>query len=210
MFYDINKKELVYIQVHYKDVEFTDENGERHQGVDTYFLDNCDDETLRSLGFARVVKQEAPANEDIYKNLVKLENYDEAKNIYNISYEIRDVSLDDAEEIKANELQRLKNSKLSEFSYADKVFQTDTESKLNINGKISEIMLKIQLGQEVDSINWIAKDNTIKTFSKEEFLAFAIAVATHTEAVIFKHDQLRTAVNSATSIDEIKAVEWVD
>lgn len=210
MFYDINKKELVYIQVHYKDVEFTDENGERHQGVDTYFLDNSDDETLRSLGFARVVKQEAPANEDIYKNLVKLENYDEAENIYNISYEIRDVSLDDAKEIKANELQRLKNSKLSEFRYADKVFQTDTESKLNMNGKVSEIMLKMQLGQEVDSINWIAKDNTIKTFSKEEFLAFTIAAATHTEAVIFKHDQLRTAVNSATSIDEIKDVEWVD
>ena len=71
-------------------------------------------------------------------------------------------------------------------------------------------MLKTQLGQEVDGINWIAKDNTIKTFSKEEFLAFAIAVATHTEAVIFKHDQLRTAVNNATSIDEIKAIEWVD
>lgn len=111
---------------------------------------------------------------------------------------------------KLAELLSLKNSKLSEFIYADKVVQIDTESKLNISGKVSEIMLKTQLGQEVGSINWIAKDNTIKTFSKEEFLAFAIAVAAHTEAILFKHDQLRTAVNSATSIDEIKAIEWED
>ncbi|MBQ7134743.1 MAG: hypothetical protein IJO30_00600, partial [Campylobacter sp.] len=117
MFYDINKKELVYIQVHYKDVEFSDENGEKHQGVDTYFLDNCDDEMLRSIGFARVVKQEAPANDDIYKNLVKLENYDEAENIYNISYEIGDVSTDNAKEIKLDELSELKSQKLLTLNY---------------------------------------------------------------------------------------------
>lgn len=111
---------------------------------------------------------------------------------------------------KLAELLSLKNSKLSEFSYADKIFQIDTESKLNISGKISEIMLKTQLGQEVESINWIAKDNTIKTFTKDEFLVFAIAVAAHTEMILFKHDQLRTAVNNATSIDEIKAIAWVD
>lgn len=111
---------------------------------------------------------------------------------------------------KLAELLALKNSKLLEFSYADKVFQIDTESKLNISGKVSEIMLKTQLSQEIDNINWIAKDNTIKAFSKDEFLAFATAVATHTEMILFKHDQLRTAVNNATSIDEIKAIEWVD
>lgn len=111
---------------------------------------------------------------------------------------------------KLAELLALKNSKLLEFSYADKVFQIDTESKLNISGKVSEIMLKTQLSQEIDNINWIAKDNTIKAFSKDEFLAFATAVAAHTEMILFKHDQLRTAVNNATSIDEIKAIEWVD
>lgn len=127
--------------------------------------------------------------------------------------ELQALGHSDIEALRSNklaELLSLKNSKLLEFSYADKIFQIDTESKLNISGKVSEIMLKTQLGQEVGNIGWIAKDNTIKTFSKDEFLAFAIAVATHTEAVIFKHDRLRTAVNSATSIDEIKAVEWVD
>lgn len=41
-------------------------------------------------------------------------------------------------------------------------------------------------------------------------MAFGVAVATHTEMTLFKHDQLRTTVNNATSIDEIKAIEWVD
>lgn len=108
---------------------------------------------------------------------------------------------------KLLELLSLKHNKLLEFSYADKIFQIDTESKLNISGKVSEIMLKTQLGQEVESIDWIAKDNSIKTFSKDEFLAFAIAVATHTEQVIFNHDQLRTRISQAENIETLKAIE---
>ena len=112
--------------------------------------------------------------------------------------------------IKLNELKNLKEAKLSEFSYNDKVYQIDENSKVNINGKVSQILLATSSGQDVQNINWITKDNKVVSFSKEEFMAFATAVAAHTEAVIFKHDQLRTAVNNATSIDEIKAIEWVD
>lgn len=112
--------------------------------------------------------------------------------------------------IKLNELKNLKEAKLSEFSYNDKVYQIDENSKVNINGKVSQILLATSSGQDVQNINWITKDNKVVSFSKEEFMAFATAVAAHTESVIFKHDQLRTTVNNATSIDEIKAVAWVD
>lgn len=210
MFYDINKNELVSLEIYYKDVEFTDENGEKHQGVDTYFLDNCDDETLRELGFARVVKQEAPANEDIYKKPFMLKNYDEVKNIYNISYEIRDVSLGSAKEIKINKLSKLKATKLLTLNYQGNEYQIDSDSKININGKVSQIILATSSGQDIGAINWITKDNKVVSFSKEEFMAFGVAVATHTEMTLFKHDELRTAVNNATNIDEIKAIEWVD
>ncbi|MBR3598454.1 MAG: hypothetical protein IKL53_01105, partial [Lachnospiraceae bacterium] len=154
MFYDINKNELVSLEIYYKDVEFSDENGEKHQGVDTYFLDNCDDETLRSLGFARVVEQEAPANDDIYKNLVKLENYDEAENIYNISYEIGDVSTESAKEIKLDELSGLKATKLLTLNYEGNEYQIDSDSKINISGKVSQILLAASSGQDIGAINW--------------------------------------------------------
>ncbi|MBQ7135464.1 DUF4376 domain-containing protein, partial [Campylobacter sp.] len=137
-------------------------------------------------------------------------NYDEAENIYNISYEIGDVSTDNAKEIKLDELSELKSQKLLTLNYQGNEFQIDSDSKINISGKVSQIILAVSSGQDIGAINWITKDNKIVSFSKEEFMAFGVAVATHTEAVLFKHDQLRTAVNNATSVDEIKAVAWVD
>lgn len=112
--------------------------------------------------------------------------------------------------MKLNELKKIKDEKLAEFSYNDKIYQIDENSKVNINGKVSQILLATSSGQDVQNINWITKDNKVVSFSKEEFMAFGVAVATHTEMTLFKHDQLRTAVNNATSIDEIKAIEWVD
>lgn len=111
---------------------------------------------------------------------------------------------------KLNELQSLKNQKLKEFSYQDKAYQIDEASKVNINGKISAILLSQNTGAPIQSVNWIAKDNTITQFSTAEFLAFSQAVANHIEVVLFKNDELRTRVNSANSIDEIKGIEWVD
>lgn len=111
---------------------------------------------------------------------------------------------------KLSELANLKSTKLLTLNYGGNVYQVDSDSKINISGKISQILLAVSSGQDTGAINWITKDNKVVSFSKEEFMTFGVAVATHTEAVIFKHDQLRTAVNNATNIDEIKAIEWVD
>ena len=112
--------------------------------------------------------------------------------------------------LKLQELRDLKSLKLSEFSYRGNEYQIDSDSKINISGKVSQILLSSSSGGDIGAINWITKDNKVVSFSKEEFMAFGVAVATHTEMTLFKHDQLRTAVNNATSIDEIKAIEWVD
>lgn len=112
--------------------------------------------------------------------------------------------------IKLNELKTIKDAKLSEFSYNGKIYQIDENSKVNLNGKVSAILLAQNTEAPITQINWIAKDNTITEFSTAEFLVFSQAVANYIEGVLFKHDQLRTAVNNATSIDEIKAIEWRD
>lgn len=112
--------------------------------------------------------------------------------------------------LKLNELKSIKDSKLSEFSYKDKIYQIDENSKININGKISAIILAQNTESPIQSVNWIAKDNTITEFSTAEFLAFSQAIASYIEMVLFKNDELRTRVNSASSIDEIKGIEWIE
>ena len=65
---------------------------------------------------------------------------------------------------KQAELQTLKNAKLSEFSYQDKIYQIDESSKVNINGKISAILLSQNTEAPIQNVAWIAKDNTITQF----------------------------------------------
>lgn len=211
MFYDITKKELISGDIFYEEVKFTDENDETHKGVNTYFLSNCDDETLKALKVARVVESEPiNRNDDIYKEIIKTESYDEPSNIYNIRYELRDISLDNAKVVKLEELAELKAEKLSSFEFNGNVFQLDGDSKVNINGKISQILLSATAGVPIENINWINKDNRVVSFSKDEFIAFGNSVANHSESVLFKHDELRNLVKNAKSIDELKGIEWVD
>ena len=210
MFYDVVKKELISGDIFYKEVEFHDENQETHQGVDTYFLNNCDDETLKSLKVARVIESELIKNDDKYKEVIRNERYDESSNIYHIDYDLRDVSLERAKSIKLEELAGLRAEKLSSFEFKNNVFQLDGDSKVNINGKISQILLSASAGIPIENVNWINKDNNIVSFTKEEFIAFGNAAANHSEQVLFKHDGLRTRVNNASSIDEIKGIEWIE
>ena len=112
--------------------------------------------------------------------------------------------------IKLNELKNIKDSKLSEFSYKDKIYQIDENSKVNLNGKVSAILLAQSTKQPIESVNWIAKDNTITQFTTLEFLAFSNAVAQYIESVLFKNDKLRTRVNNAKSIDELKGIKWIE
>ena len=206
MFYDVTKKELIYSDIFYKEVEFTDENNETHQGVDTYFLDNCDDETLRALNVARVVESEPIESDDKYKEVFKNERYDEEANTYYIDYELRDVSLDVAKAIKLNELAEIKSEKLASFEFKGKIYQIDESSKVNINGKISAILLSQNTEKPIQSVAWIAKDNSITQFSTVEFLAFSQAIASYIETILFKNDQLRSAINKAKSLEALNKI----
>lgn len=112
--------------------------------------------------------------------------------------------------IKLNELKNIKEAKLSEFSYNDKIYQIDENSKVNLNGKVSAILLAQNTEAPITQVNWIAKDNTITQFTTLEFLAFSNAVAGYIESVLFKNDELRTRVNTAKSIDELKGIKWIE
>ncbi|EMB5513273.1 DUF4376 domain-containing protein [Campylobacter coli] len=207
MFYDIENQTLKYDNIFYKNVKLQTQEGEI-DAQDTYFLSACDDGLLKELGFAKVQEEEAPSFNEKTQMLNQVQNYDEKSNLYIISYEIKEKTLEELKELKLEELKAIKEEKLLFMPFKNTTFQIDTEAKINISGKVSEIMLANLNNTPLENISWIDKDNRIVTFSKDEFLEFGVNIAKYTESIIFKNDELRNKVKNATSLEELNLIAW--
>lgn len=207
MFYDIENQTLKYDNIFYKNVKLQTQEGEI-DAQDTYFLSACDDGLLKELGFAKVQEEEAPSFNEKTQKLNQVQNYDEENNLYIISYEIKEKALEELKELKLEELKAIKEEKLLFMPFKNTTFQIDTEAKINISGKVSEIMLANLNNTPLENISWIDKDNRIITFSKDEFLEFGVNIAKYTESIIFKNDELRNKVKNATSLEELNLITW--
>ncbi|HIC7057420.1 TPA: DUF4376 domain-containing protein [Campylobacter coli] len=207
MFYDIENQTLKYDNIFYKNVKLQTQEGEI-DAQDTYFLSACDDGLLKELGFAKVKEEEAPSFNEKTQKLNQVQNYDEKSNLYIISYEIKEKTLEELKELKLEELKAIKEEKLLFMPFKNTIFQIDTEAKINISGKVSEIMLANLNITPLENISWIDKDNRIITFSKDEFLEFGVGIAKYTESIIFKNDELRNKVKNATSLKELNLIAW--
>ncbi|EAJ1911666.1 DUF4376 domain-containing protein [Campylobacter jejuni] len=206
MFYDLKNKSLKYDDIFLKDVKIQNEEGEI-DAQDTYFLSACDDKLLKELGFAKV-KEEIPSFNEKIEELRQIQTYDEENNLYIISYEIKEKALEELKELKLEELKAIKEEKLLFMPFKNTIFQIDTEAKINISGKVSEIMLANLNNTPLENIAWIDKDNKIITFNKEEFLEFGVGIAKYTESIIFKNDELRNKVKNSTSLEELNLIVW--
>ncbi|HEF9220519.1 TPA: DUF4376 domain-containing protein [Campylobacter coli] len=207
MFYDIENQTLKYDNIFYKNVKLQTQEGEI-DAQDTYFLSACDDGLLKELGFAKVEEEEVPSFNEKTQKLNQVQNYDEKSNLYIISYEIKEKTLEELKELKLEELKAIKEEKLLFMPFKNTTFQIDTEAKINISGKVSEIMLANLNNTPLENISWIDKDNRIVTFSKDEFLEFGVNIAKYTESIIFKNDELRNKVKNATSLEELNLIAW--
>ncbi|ELU1113213.1 DUF4376 domain-containing protein [Campylobacter coli] len=207
MFYDIENQTLKDDNIFYKNVKLQTQEGEI-DAQDTYFLNACDDGLLKELGFAKVKEEEAPSFDEKTQTLKQVQNYDEENNLYIISYEIKEKALEELKELKLEELKAIKEEKLLFMPFKNTTFQIDTEAKINISGKVSEIMLANLNNTPLENISWIDKDNRIVTFSKDEFLEFGVNIAKYTESIIFKNDELRNKVKNATSLEELNLITW--
>ncbi|EPA5571719.1 DUF4376 domain-containing protein [Campylobacter coli] len=207
MFYDIENQTLKYDNIFYKNVKLQTQEGEI-DAQDTYFLSACDDGLLKELGFAKVKEEEAPSFNEKTQKLNQVQNYDEKSNLYIISYEIKEKTLEELKELKLEELKAIKEEKLLFMPFKNTTFQIDTEAKINISGKVSEIMLANLNNTPLENISWIDKDNKIITFNKDEFLEFGVNIAKYTESIIFKNDELRNKVKNATSLEELNLITW--
>ncbi|EDO9998269.1 DUF4376 domain-containing protein [Campylobacter jejuni] len=206
MFYDLKNKSLKYDDIFLKDVKIQNEEGEI-DAQDTYFLSACDDKLLKELGFTKV-KEEIPSFNEKIEELRQIQTYDEENNLYIISYKIKEKALEELKELKLEELKAIKEEKLLFMPFKNTIFQIDTEAKINISGKVSEIMLANLNNTPLENIAWIDKDNKITTFNKEEFLEFGVGIAKYTESIIFKNDELRNKVKNATSLEELNLIAW--
>ncbi|HHD0300523.1 TPA: DUF4376 domain-containing protein [Campylobacter coli] len=208
MFYDIENQTLKYDNIFYKNVKLQTQEGEI-DAQDTYFLSACDDGLLKELGFAKVEEEEeVPSFDEKTQTLKQVQNYDEENNLYIVSYEIKEKTLEELKELKLEELKAIKEEKLLFMPFKNTTFQIDTEAKINISGKVSEIMLANLNNTPLENISWIDKDNRIVTFSKDEFLEFGVNIAKYTESIIFKNDELRNKVKNATSLEELNLIAW--
>ncbi len=207
MFYDIENQTLKYDNIFYKNVKLQTQEGEI-DAQDTYFLSACDDGLLKELGFTKVKEEEIPSFNEKIEELRQIQTYDEENNLYIVSYEIKEKTLEELKKLKLEELKAIKEEKLLFMPFKNTTFQIDTEAKINISGKVSEIMLANLNNTPLENIAWIDKDNKITTFNKEEFLEFGVGIAKYTESIIFKNDELRNKVKNATSLEELNLIAW--
>lgn len=203
MFYDKNKDELITSNVYYKEVEIDGE-----AGVDTYFLDKCGDEILRELDIAKVIEKDRPSYDETYEKLSPKYSYDEAKNEYIVEFEVVSKDIGLIKETILENLSSTKDDKLKSVIFKDNEYQADTEAKINISGKVSQILLAMNTDSPITRVSWITKDNKTISMSSTDFLEFGVAIANHSEEVIFTHNSLRDRVNNASSVDELKEIVW--
>jgi hypothetical protein len=114
------------------------------------------------------------------------------------------------EEVKEMQWEKIKESRTTAieagFMSQGKPYQSDPESK-------SDILGACQLAQVVGSsftINWTCKDNTVITMSQMQMIQVGIDLGVHINTQHAIARGLRTAINGATSKEEVEAITWED
>lgn len=83
---------------------------------------------------------------------------------------------------------------------------SDETAKLQISGAVQMAMLSIQFGEPF-SIEWTMLDNSTVTHSAAQMIALGVAVGQHVVSCRTAATALRTAINAATTIEEIEAID---
>ncbi|WP_348518115.1 DUF4376 domain-containing protein [Campylobacter sp. CCS1377] len=205
MFYDIKNQTLKYDDIFLKDVKITTEVGEI-DAQDTYFLSNCDDELLKTLGFAKVVQNEFKDEVDEYHEVVQKNSFDEASNTYTINYVLQEKSLDECKNIKYKEIDTKRDEVIEGgVTYKDKVFQSAEKDRNLLTSTVSLFSITKSLPE---GFVWIAKDNTAVPMNLQDLIALGALMASSVNENTIKARNLKDAVLKATTLDEVKGIVW--
>ncbi|EAJ7530323.1 Uncharacterised protein [Campylobacter jejuni subsp. doylei] len=114
--------------------------------------------------------------------------------------------LNEKKELKINEINTRKEQILKGgFTYKGKVYQSSNEDQLRINGTVTNALVNANV---VSNIQWIALDNTITSFSIDEFKIFASSMAYFVQETIFKANALKVKARNAQSQEELELITW--
>lgn len=94
------------------------------------------------------------------------------------------------------------------FTWDGKTFDCDPDSTTRITGAMQMAQFAISAGQAF-SRDWILSDNTVATLDGSQMIAVGVALVNHVGAQYGKSTLLRTALEAATTAQEIDAVEWL-
>lgn len=142
--------------------------------------------------------------------LKEVETADTKEKLYDISLDLEtnlgiDSDVDVYKNIAVNAMNNKRNEVISQgFEYNGKIYQCSSDDQI----KVSAEVLNLQINTSKTEINWIASDNSITTFTKDEFILFAISLASYIESLIFKARSLKDKIISATTKEEIDLITW--
>lgn len=93
------------------------------------------------------------------------------------------------------------------FEYLGKILDSDERSALRITTASMSAQLSIDLGQPF-SIDWTCKDNSILVLDGQQTIEMPKALAIHGLTMHGKAKYLKDLIDSATTIEEVKAITW--
>ena len=112
--------------------------------------------------------------------------------------------LDKAKAIKWAELKKDRaTAEYAGFTWDSSVFDTDQVSQ----GRISSAVTLATLDASF-TVNWTLADNSIRTLSAADMIAFGQALGSHIEAIFVHGQDLRTQLEMATTLEGINALNW--
>ena len=95
------------------------------------------------------------------------------------------------------------------FFYMGKTFDSDVVSCIRIQGA-AQSMQAAAMVEEVPTITWTCKDNSIIELTAQELLGLSVALAEWSNTCHQKATMLKAQIETATSKEELENITWND
>lgn len=170
-------------------------------------VDNeIDAENLKLQGAYEVPKTQADKVFGDYKHLVSNENTKATKlnaNAYHIEFNLDlEKVLNGEKESKKKEIDLMLSEEIKKgFLYNESIYQIDEKSLNAISTRAS------LLNDDIAAISWITQDNTIITFTNNEFKDFANQCLAYESDLKIKARVLKNQIDEATTLKQLKALK---
>lgn len=110
-----------------------------------------------------------------------------------------------AKEVKWNAIKNLRDSiESSGCPFNGSILDSDERSVIKLNSAVQSA----QVYGENFSIDWTMQDNSVMTLSYADMLAVPLALASWSNYLHQYARELKEQINSATTVQEVMAVEW--